>query len=147
MKRMVANSQMPKGACIVSHVLQVNVAVAPEVIESGKNGEKDGGPSDELGKPDGPRDASDGGIENFGGPTAPVVVANANEDGDDGDNLGIGLAFAELVGGKDDIFVCGQKTQTSDGEFAGNDKDNHPSGDKKILPGHLQPAGDALDSG
>ena len=70
--------------------------------------------------------AGDGPAEDPFAEACPLMVTDENESGDDGDDLGDGLVFAEAFGGEDDVAGSGQEAEAGDGEFAGNDDHDHP---------------------
>ena len=92
-----------------------------------------GTPSCDEGEPDAPRAAGNLPTEKFHPPLAPTGVAHQDKHSDDGDELEIGFAFTDVLGGEDDLFVGGEQSQAGDGELARDDDDDHPRGDERVI--------------
>lgn len=59
--------------------------------------------------------------------TSPLGIAEENENGDDGNDLGDGLVLAIALGCQHQIFGRRQKPQARDRELTSNDNHHHPS--------------------
>src|SRR6185437_11331549 len=94
------------GACLSSHVVEVERAIFPKVKPAGNEGEQDGNPFENFREPPNPGVTEKRRTKNRVADGAPLILADdlINEDRDDGDDLGNRFVFAVTFGGKHDIF-------------------------------------------